>query len=330
MGRVLLDKLLRQNPEDTEERVERTRDRLNQNIREALRQETGLRFRRVAEESEKDTVTVRVNVSRGLPQGLQLRELKPEERLAALLAPWRSTLQNLMSSSRGALQMVEQLRQDPETAKLVDVGSFLSEGGDFADRLLQLSTDFDLPKWILEVNQDILGTYNYSVPNPKKFLPSREFSYIDLYWEVIGLTARVLAVSVEDLTAVVLAHELAHAYTHRGNDIDGHSWSSQDFAASDHGLKEGLAQYYTSQVCQRIERQAPGAKRAYERLVPHQPKDYQNHISWIKRNQPEEVRLAMLQIRRLGTGRLADFEDLLSHAHDSLRREYIAQKKMFQ
>ncbi len=42
---MLLNELLKTIPPDTEERVNRARERFNQNIREALRQETGLRFR---------------------------------------------------------------------------------------------------------------------------------------------------------------------------------------------------------------------------------------------------------------------------------------------
>ena len=32
---------------------------------------------------------------------------------------------------------------------------------------------------------------------------------------------------VEALTYVVLAHELAHAYTHLGRDIDGNAWDTE-------------------------------------------------------------------------------------------------------
>jgi hypothetical protein len=323
MGRALLDKLLEQIPEDTEKRVERTRDRLNQHIREALRQETGLRFRRAVEETAGDVVNVRINVRPGLPEALRPRELKPEERLAAFLAPWRHTLKNLRAFSRDASQMVAQLREDPETAKLVDRGDFLSEAGDFADRLLQLADGFNCARWILEIDKDVLGTYNYSVPNANRFLPAREFAYIDLYWAVIGLMARVLGGSVEDLTAVVLAHELAHAYTHRGYDIDGDSWSSVDFAKSDHALKEGLAQYYTSQVCERIERQAPAARNAYAALLEHQPDAYQTHLPWLEVKRPEEIRLAMLQTRRNGPGRLSDFVHFLTDASQNLRPRQV-------
>jgi hypothetical protein len=54
--------------------------------------------------------------------------------------------------------------------------------------------------------------------------------------------------TVEDLTVVVLTHELAHAYTQLGADIEGRRWPAAAFAAAESGLKEGLAQYYTDRV----------------------------------------------------------------------------------
>ena len=38
---------------------------------------------------------------------------------------------------------------------------------------------------------------------------------------VIGLISGILGVSVEALTIVTLIHELSHAYSHLGYDIDG-------------------------------------------------------------------------------------------------------------
>jgi len=65
---------------------------------------------------------------------------------------------------------------------------------------------------------------------------------------VIGVCAGWLGVPVEELAAVVLAHELAHAYTHLGRDVDGRRWEAQAFRDGEHAPKEGLAQYYTARV----------------------------------------------------------------------------------
>ena len=40
----------------------------------------------------------------------------------------------------------------------------------------------------------------------------------------------------------------------------------------------------------------------YEQLLKHQPKAYTTHMPWVERFKPEEVRLAMLEIRRRHSG----------------------------
>ena len=94
---------------------------------------------------------------------------------------------------------------------------------------------------------------------------------------MIGLIAQILGLDTEDLTVIVLAHELAHAYTHRAQDIDGKAWDTTGFAKSGHDLKEGLAQYYTAQVCDRLAASAPNVKIAYETLLRFQPPAYHTH-----------------------------------------------------
>ena len=69
--------------------------------------------------------------------------------------------------------------------------------------------------------QDILGAYFFRVPA------------ISVYWMVIGIMSGVLGVSVEALTIVVATHELAHAYSHLGRDIDGGRWETEAFARAD-------------------------------------------------------------------------------------------------
>ena len=126
-----------------------------------------------------------------------------------------------------------------------------------------------------------------------------------------GLVSRLLGVSVEGLTVKVLAHELAHAYTHVGADEDGRRWGSTAFQRTDRASLEGLAQYYTCRVLERLGKQAPGAIYAYEKLLPHQPAIYRTHLGWHEHHSPEEVREAMLTIRCREAGSLAEFEWLL-------------------
>jgi|LauGreSBDMM110SN_4_FD.fasta_scaffold22649_2 hypothetical protein len=86
---------------------------------------------------------------------------------------------------------------------------------------------------IFDIREDVLGAYYFRIPE------------IRLYWVVIGIVARAIGVSVEALTVVVLAHELAHAYTHLGHDIDNERWETERFARTELDIVEGLAQFYT-------------------------------------------------------------------------------------
>jgi hypothetical protein len=70
---------------------------------------------------------------------------------------------------------------------------------------------------------------------------------------VISFMAGVLGVPVEALTVVVAVHELAHAYTHLGRDIDGKKWDTNTFSQVDPRTSEGLAQFYTEVICKKLE-----------------------------------------------------------------------------
>jgi hypothetical protein len=130
----------------------------------------------------------------------------------------------------------------------------------------------------------------------------------------------MLGASTEALTGVVLIHELAHGYTHMGADIDNDRWTSWHFADSDHALKEGLAQYYTHILCQRLDDRLPGLENAYEELLKRQPSAYHSHLPWLEDFKQEEVRLALIAIRRQGKAvRLQHFNDELIRARRSLR-----------
>lgn len=335
-AKMLLNDLLKFIPSDTEERVRRDRERFNQNIREILRQETGLRLRRsvrdVVEQTDlfgdsipqpvsADQITVRVELVPGLPLALREKQIADKDRLSALIAPWRDSLERLRDSATDVRRLVDLLSTDPSGLRLISGGHHAIEPVTaLAERLLQESASFNLARWILDVDEDILGAYRYTLPNPKKpHERRRQDPWIELYWAVIGLFARLVVVDIEDLTVVILAHELAHAYTHLGTDIDGHSWTPMEFAASDHALKEGLAQLYARSVCHRLAVGAPKAMAAFSRLLQDQPEAYHTHEPWEKDRTPEELRLALLQVRRTGTGKLAGFEEFLKDARWSLR-----------
>ena len=190
-----------------------------------------------------------------------------------------------------------------------------------AEDLLTKIRDVDPVKRILSVNRDILGIYRYKLPQRDGLFDQIRdpFSaHIELYWGIIRLVAQYLDKFVEALTAVV--HELGHAYTHLGADIDGHRWASLDFYNSDHPLKEGLSQYYTDLICLSHSEKVPQVYETYEALLERQPEAYRTHVPWTEKCSPEEVRFALIEIRRHGPGHLNTFEEVLDEAHHRLQQ----------
>ena len=139
---------------------------------------------------------------------------------------------------------------------------------------------------------------------------------------VIVIFAGMLKVSVEALVAVVLAHELAHAYTHVGHDIDGREWETRAFASTDLSVVEGLAQHYTAVVARRLQDRFPGMLIAYETLLERQVGPYRAHLDWLPqvRRRGEIVRLAMVGARSHSVRDYAAFLDELKSAQHVIHR----------
>ena len=140
---------------------------------------------------------------------------------------------------------------------------------------------------MLGIKEDILGAYYFHIPE------------VHLYWLAIGITALALGVSPEALTIVVLAHELAHAYTHLGRDIDNQKWETPDFAETELDIVEGLAQFYTEVICKRLKDRMPDALTAFETLLEKQSTPYMAHQGWVEDKEAagEIIRVSMIQCR---------------------------------
>jgi hypothetical protein len=241
---ILLQELIQALPSDSPERVRKAKERFNARVRDSLRRETRLSLHRRTNQQTKDDeiVNVPILVVAGLPEPLlplDRQSIEDKHRLSILLGPYRHTLMALRDNGATALdRLIPAMEAEPLARVLLDGRhNNIKPVGVYADFLLRKLSEFELAKFILRVNDDVLGVYRYRLhqyyddPEPK----------IELYWGVIGLVARDLDVTVEDLTCVVLAHELSHAYTHVGSDAEDHSWSSDYFSKSAHDLKEGLS-----------------------------------------------------------------------------------------
>jgi len=314
---IRIKDLLAQIPSDTEKVVAQTRTRFNNAVRQMLRQETGLRLTgsKDTEENEKETHAIRVFVEPGVPAELQNLQLDDDKWLAILIAPWRAQLERLKESSIDVRSNL--LGSLPKElvceGQFAGIGLKLNDAACFADHLLKIAAQFDLVKELHAIDDDILGQYRWLHKNGQTSASTH------LFWGVIGLVARSLGVSIEGLTVKVLAHELAHAYTHLGADIDGHRWDNTDFKNTERAVKEGLAQYYTQQLLVRLRNRMPEAEQAYSELLPHQPDDYRVQKKWIEEGAtPEHIRLAMVRFRRGRKKTLIEFETLLKQAAESL------------
>lgn len=286
-------------------KVKRVKDQWNSRIREALRVETG--FRLGSEESRK---YVPILISDSLPapfadiinrEGLALASLRIH------LKDFQITEESLAFLVRN-FEKIEEMRSDNGQSITADANS-IQECHDYIDSLNSWLKDDPFWDSLKVINQDVLGAYFFRHPK------------IEVYWVVIGVIARSLGVSIESLAFVVLTHELAHAYTHLGQDIDHQDWGTADFANTDIEIVEGLAQFYTKRICERHGQRFPEALKAYEALLEIQPPAYCVQEDW----EPEQVdpgeiiRAAMLKCRSTGELKYENFEASFANLRNALR-----------
>jgi hypothetical protein len=262
---------------------------------------------------------VPVEVSPGHPAVLEDLTFSDDLELFILIGRFRTILEQARTGAKGLLRLRELLLQQPNLANrapATDAG--LRFTADWAEHLLKELEKHDPLNDVLAVREDYLGVYQYD----DNGLFTDEYAInrakIQIYWGVVGLVAEWMGFMVEDLSIAVLTHELAHAYTQLGADIDGRRWPAAAFGNAERGLVEGLAQYYTDRVLRRLDRRYGGAIKVYEKMLEKQPEPYRTHVPWTQEFSPEAVRRAMLEVRRWREGKVADFERRLKEAQKEL------------
>lgn len=293
--------ILTKNDPDLPNRVERAFKQWNQIIRDYLRNEMALRL------SIGDKVaTVPVRIVPGLPRPLESvlrgRENQIELLLNRPLIERTATgLNFLVEGYKGHVEQHPKLLDIAGTGDIYRALAYVEELKNFLSRM-------ELAQKIQNIPEDIFGAYFFRVPR------------IDLYWMAIGLEANLLNVSPEALTIVVAAHELAHAYSHLGRDIDGKRWADSAFAGTDLGIVEGIAQFYTKVICRRLRQRAPEAERAFQSLASELPEPYRVQETWTKDEQAagEIVRITMIQARSQGVRSYNQFERILEEHREAL------------
>lgn len=296
-------------PPDAEERVLRSLKQWNQIVREHIRNETGLRL---ADGDGRNSI--QIHIVEGFP--IPLAQLIDSYRDPVLwrLIVGQPKLGGLIEGLVFLLndwQSFECWNRLPTVAK--EGKATLQRTLEITGALQQIAVAEEVTRQIQQIKEDILGLYSFMRGQP---------ATVDLYWMPIAMVSAMLDVRIEDLTVVVLAHELTHGYTHIGRDIDGVQWSDQGFAETDLNIVEGLAQYYAEVVATRIAIRTPGPLEAYQRLLSLQSGPYKAHLDWVK-NDPnqkgERIRFAMIAARSQGKAELASWSDLLESTRRSLK-----------
>jgi hypothetical protein len=295
-----LEALIKKYSPQAKERVERAYKQWNAILRDQLRNETGLRLT-VGEEAQ----AVPVSIEDGLPLSVKQVLEGFDDDLDLLL--------NLPLFEKAADGLESMLRHYAQVTRLTD---FHDASSDEVQRVKQLTKalvvklkEIELLKKLAGINEDILGAYFFKRPK------------VCLFWLPIAMVSVLLNLSVEGLTVVILGHELAHAYTHLGRDIDGYRWES-GFAEADLQVVEGLAQFYTSVICQKLQTRFPAPFEAYEQLLKHQSAIYSIHQKWAESHDSrgEIVRAAMIKCRKLSINDYRGFDYLLQEETERLRK----------
>lgn len=280
--------------------------RWNQTLRQEVRAVTGLRL---GEEHGGGRTNVPVIVADGIPAPLA-DAAEGVESWQWWLALHRPELEQgvygLDLVTESASMLAQRLGNISDGLAGVDAAQALIK------RIMAHSIEKDILDRFRDIQDDIMGAYWFNA------------SKIQLYWMPLAIFAPILRVRLEHLTAVVLCHELVHAYTHRGADIDGESWNTIRFMQTDVYVKEGLAQFYTQRVMESLKLRFPEGREVFDEKTKRQSPPYTAYRNWLgqgKQPSPEAVRLAMLQFRnaRQTMTRHEEFVTLLHTAHKQLR-----------
>ena len=264
---------------ETQSIVEKACKQANLAVREYLRDETALKISHPGRRQ-----TVPFQVVDGLPRSLEQRlDQLPEDIFLFLLQS-----RHLLNQGHSALQLLDKnLHQVLQAFEAEDSGEKigLNKSLKLIENVLDKINLIKLPELILNINEDVMGAYFYKIPA------------IQIYWMPIGLIAGALDITVDDLSFIVLAHELAHAYTHLGLDIDKIQWQTEMFANTNLMIVEGLAQFYTEGICKKLEPNNPGLLKAFYKLLDHQPPPYTNFREWADKHASEVVRFTLIATR---------------------------------
>lgn len=305
-------------PVDAQERVDRAVKQWNATLRKHIRDLTGLRLN-----DQDSNLSIPVRVVDGFSNDLGQLINRYNDPVLWKLIVGQPKIGGLVAGAEYLLGFWQELQgwnklpkkwqgSERSLARSRDLGLFLQ----------QLAIAEKVRKEIKGITEDYLGAYFYGTE-----------CKIEIYWIAIAMIAAMADVRIEDLTIVVLIHELAHGYSHLGKDIDGGEWATNGFWQSDKDVKEGLAQFYTHSVTESLATRMPGPRQAYEALLKMQGGPYLAHLKWLKEHPKrtgEIVRFTMVAARSTGVVTHSDWLKQMRKSGSSLGKRKQESADLFQ
>jgi hypothetical protein len=252
--------------------VQQVVQELNVPVRDALRAETGLRLNFQGRQQ-----SVRIRVVLGFPRPLrEIAEHQPDASIwavylhRALLETTRDGLELLLAQWTTLLPDSQRPLFGNEAPPNAGDQDAVARSREIVSGSLLRADSAALKKKLTDINQDVLGAYLF------------RRGEVQLYWMAIGLFAGIVGRPVKEVALIGLIHELAHAYTPLGLDIDKFEWNTDAFAESDLRIVEGLAQFYTEAVIDRLRARSSGLQSTFDALLALQSKAHTCHRDWAK------------------------------------------------
>ena len=295
-------------PDKAAERVQQAYRQANTAVRKSICQHTGLSL---SHDGTRQTISVRI--ADGFPVPMAETIIENEDPMLWRVILAGPMLDGMIDGLDHLIEKWKHFESWPDRPPSVRNGKPHLDGAlQIANDLKTLPGQKEIFDEIRKIEEDILGTYRFRLGRS---------SWVELYWMPIALVASAKNIRIEDLTVVVLAHELAHAYTHKGQDIDGRQWLDPDFGESNIKVKEGLAQYYTEVTARHLRARWPEMITAFNLLLKLQSKPYHVHNTWLKdspQQRAEVIRFSLIQARTRDAITHDQWVDIMTETQASL------------
>jgi hypothetical protein len=278
--------LERINPQSLRE-TQIAKDRWNNYIRENLKNELGFKLAKQRNTKERNVQGIKLDVYPSVPAPLITLFFKYDTGIWEMILE-EKVIQQAKSSIDYNQERAEKIIQ--LTGADTKFRADLQGTQEYLDFLLSYiaSKKQEIVVELKKIETDIGGRYNVRK------------NKVELFWLGIAFLSALTKKSIEEITYVILSHEMAHAYTHLGYDMDGQNWDSVSFEKADPFITEGIAQFYTNVLCQK-NTSVPGAVDAFHSLLDTKVTHYNDFKHWLPstvERKNEIVRLALINTRR--------------------------------